>query len=666
MFHFLQQRNRGRAADTIQRTDLLCHSAQSAPGRRRSGTTVEERRLMPNLSRREALGVLGMWGATAAADPATSARADHVEVRGYVNRAGIQGRMTGAQAAAAALCCTGVPCVFGVPGAQNNELWDALKARRVPYLLVTNEASASVMADASARATGAVGCFCVVPGPGLTNAMTGIGEALYDSVPILGVVTDVDRGPRARIGQVHGLPTAALLQPIVKAVLEVRHQAEIPGAIYQANRLARAGEPGPVAVVIPFPLYTEVWDYDHPVPPPYPLPFDEPAYRRALGLLADRRHRVGLYAGMGCLDAGPALAAVAELLQAPVATSVSGKGCVPDAHPLAVGWGYGKQGTRAAEKAFQGVDLVLAVGVRYSEVSTANYAIPRHDRLIHVDANPSNLGRNVPADVCLCADARLFLDRLLVDAAAVQRPACPPLWKTIRAGRAIDQRANARVRITRGVDPMYFLVQLRCALGPEELIFVDVTASTHWASEAIGVPGPRRYFTPANNQSMGWAIPAAIAAQRVRLDRQVVCITGDGCFLMSAIEISTAARAGLPVKFFVLDDGAYHYMQMLQEPVFRRTTATELARIDFAAFAQGVGVGYNEIGHNADVAAGIARALAVPGPVLTRLVAGYEGRSIRWLEALKSTYINRLTTEQKVRMATRVAARSLNGHPDDD
>src|SRR5260370_15265004 len=108
-------------------------------------------------------------------------------------------------------------------------------------------------------------------------------------------------------------------------------------------------------------------------------------------MLADKRNRVGIYAGMGCAEAGPSLMAVAELLQAPVATSVSGKGCIPDSHPLAVGWGYGKQGTRAAEKDFQDVDVVIAVGVRYSEVSTANYAIPRHDMLIHVDANPPNL-----------------------------------------------------------------------------------------------------------------------------------------------------------------------------------------------------------------------------------------------------------------------------------
>ena len=104
--------------------------------------------------------------------------------------------MTGAQAAAAALCCQGVPCVFGIPGAQNNEFWDALKARGVPYLLVAHEASASVMADAAARATGTVGVFSVVPGPGLTNALTGIGEALYDSIPIVGLVTDIDRSPQ--------------------------------------------------------------------------------------------------------------------------------------------------------------------------------------------------------------------------------------------------------------------------------------------------------------------------------------------------------------------------------------------------------------------------------------------------------------------------------------
>ena len=616
-----------------------------------------------NVNRREALGVLGVLGATASAG-SSPARADLPAVFPPTgSRRGVQGRLTGARAAVAALCSEGVPCVFGVPGAQNNEFWDAMKSAGMPYLLVTNEASASVMADASARVTGGVGVFSVVPGPGMTNSLTGIGEALLDSVPIVGLITDVDRRPGAPAFQVHSTPNASVLRPICKAVLEVRHQAQIPFLILDAFRIARSGEPGPVAVVLPFNFLTETWDYDGTAPPPYPPPFDESSYRRAIGVLSDRRSRVGIYAGMGCLDVGPALACAAEILQAPVATSVSGKGAIPDRHPLAVGWGYGAQGTRAAEKAFKEVDIVLAVGVKYSENSTASYAIPKHDKVIHVDANPQNIGRNVPACVGVNADARVFFDRLVRDAAFVRRPANPSLVKRIAHDREVDRRANAKVEITEGVDPMTFLLQLRAALGPEELIFVDVTAATHWASEAIELQGPRRYFTPANNQSMGWAIPAALGAQKVRPDRVVASISGDGCFLMSGLEMSTAVRAGLPVKFFVLDDGAYHYMQMLQEPTFRRTTATELARVDFAHYAASMGLAYNLICRNQDLPDGVARAIGHPGPILTRVVVSYEGREIRWLNAAKSSYIKHLSGDQKLRMGVRIASRSLDRHP---
>ena len=277
------------------------------------------------------------------------------------------------------------------------------------------------------------------------------------------------------------------MQPVVKGLFEVHHQAEIPGAFFQAFQVARMGEPGPVAVLIPYPLYAEVWDYDTPVPPPGPLPFDEAAYQQVLAWLMDRRQRVGIYAGLGCVDDGGTLAAVAELLQAPVATSVSGKGCIPDSHPLAVGWGYGKQGTRAAEEAFKDVDLVLAVGVRFSEVSTAYYAIPRTNTLIHVDANPYNLGRNVPACVTLCSDSRFFFDRLLADGAAMRRPDCVDAAEKNRQGCARTTGAEAvTVKISPCVDPMFFLSQFRCALGPDELILRGRDRR-----DALGVRGDR-------------------------------------------------------------------------------------------------------------------------------------------------------------------------------
>ncbi|MDB5353363.1 MAG: thiamine pyrophosphate-dependent enzyme possible carboligase or decarboxylase [Planctomycetota bacterium] len=620
-----------------------------------------------NVNRRTALGVLGAVGAGALAS--NEARAQELPPPLILPPApygeGARGRMTGAKAAVAALRAEANRCVYGVPGAQNNEFWDAMKGEGLPYLLVTNESSASVMADAAARVTGEVGVFCVVPGPGLTNAMTGIGEALHDSIPIVGIVTDVLRGPHAKIGQVHGLPNAAILRPICKTVLEVQHQAQIPSAIHHAFRLSVCGEPGPVTVVIPFNFLTETWNYDCPVPPPLPASFDEGGYRRALAVLSDRRLRVGIYAGLGCVHATQALAAVAETLQAPVATSVSGKGVISDAHPLAVGWGYGPQGTRAAEKVFKDVDAVLAVGVKYSEVSTANYSIPEH-KVIHVDANPNNLGRNVPTCVEVAADSRNFLDRLMSDANAIRRTPSPPLWSNIKTQRDRDRREYARVRITAGVDPMVFLYNLRRALRCDALMFIDVTASTHWASEVMEVNGPRLYFTPANNQSMGWAVPAAVGAQRLDPSRQVASVVGDGCFLMSGLEASTAARSALPVKFFILDDGAYHYMQMLQEPTFRRTTATEIARLDFAALAKGLNLAYNCIGHNDDIAAGIARSLACPTAVLTRVVVSYDGREIRWLNALKKSYIDNLSNKQKVRMASRIVTRSMNPRPNSD
>ena len=282
----------------------------------------------------------------------------------------------------------------------------------------------------------------------------------------------------------------------------------------------------PVAIVVPYTQLLEAYDYDIKPPEPAPLPLDEISYQKALGLLADRRKRIGIYAGMGCADATASLIAVAEMLQAPVATSVSGKGAIPDAHPLAVGWGYGTYGTRTAENAFENVDVVLAVGVRYSEVSTAGYAVPAIKKTIHVDANPENLGRNIAADVLVHADARVFLDRMLVDRPALQRPVNQHLINHIKCWRDQDFTANAKIWVKDAVDPMFFLVQLRQAMFPNDLILVDVTASTHWASEAIDVPGPRRYFTPADNQSMGWALPAAIGAQKVRPDVRVACVTG--------------------------------------------------------------------------------------------------------------------------------------------
>jgi acetolactate synthase-1/2/3 large subunit len=573
----------------------------------------------------------------------------------------IIGHMSGAQALTEALLQEGTDCVFGIPGAQMNELWDTFKSRRLPYLLVTCESSAACMADGVARSTGRPGVMCIIPGPGVTNALSGIGEALLDSSPLVCIVGDIAQGPDARPFQVHSLPQVPLLQPVTKAVLEVRHVTEIPMAVRQAFRLARGGEPGPVAVVVPYPLLLETARFCSGPLEPLPFPWDEAAFQQAVRRLSDRRLKIGIYAGLGCMNYSSLLVQVAEMLQAPVATSISGKGAFPENHPLAVGWGYGPQGTRAAEEVFRHLDLVLAIGVRFSEVSTGAYSLPQHRHVIHVDINPQNLGRILRTEVCLPADAGYFCERLLAEANCLRRPVNTRLLEYIRRAKQAEARANAVLYARCGVDPMAFLLALRRCTCPDALLFVDVTVSQYWATEVFTVCQPRVFFNPINNQSMGWSIPAALGAQQVFPGRQVLTLTGDGCFLMSAMEISTAARAGLSVKFFILDDQAYHYMQLLQLPAYLRTTATVLARLDYGALAQALGVGYQEIRTTAEVEAGIRSALCQEGPVLVRVAVDYTRRPIRWINAVRRHFTRELSFAQQMRFLGRLGSRAV--HP---
>jgi acetolactate synthase-1/2/3 large subunit len=585
------------------------------------------------------------------------------------------GRMTGAEALVEALLTEGVGCVYGIPGAQENELWDTFKDKGLPYLLVTHEFSAACMADAYGRVTGRPGVLCTVPGPGVTNSLTGLGEALLDSSPVVTVVGDVGNGEKARPFQVHALNQVELLKPVCKCIYPVQTVGQIPGAVRQAFVTAMSGEPGPVAVVVPYNLFIEAHDFRVP-PPAVPLPpFDDAAFEKALAFLSDPKARIGVYAGVGCMDYPTELTAVAELLQAPVATSVSGKGAISEAHPLAVGWGFGPHASEAAEKVFagdhkhplkSGVTTLLAIGVKFSEVSTGYYGNPQPKHVIHVDANPDNLGRVLRTDVCVHADAGVFLGRLLACGDRLRRAPDNALCARIRELKNDAAKELANIPQPKcGVDPLALVASLRRCLPEDALLFTDVTVTEHLAAEHFRVTQPRTYFNPVDNQAMGWSIPAAIGAQRIDYGRLVATLTGDGCALMSALEISTAAREGLPVKFFILDDQAYHYMQMLQKPAYLRTTATILARIDYKALAQTFGMAYTEVFSHADLDAKVRGAVLHNGPVLVRVATDYGKRKIRWIEAVRARYTKELTAAQKARFLARIGSRAIREKEND-
>jgi acetolactate synthase-1/2/3 large subunit len=258
------------------------------------------------------------------------------------------------------------------------------------------------------------------------------------------------------------------------------------------------------------------------------------------------------------------------------------------------------------------------------------------------------------------------LGQALASADALRRPTNSRLVEDIQRAKGQEARCNADIRSRAGVDPMAFILALRRASRPDALTFVDVTVSQYWATETFTATQPRTFFNPTNNQAMGWSIPASIGAQRVHPQRQTMTITGDGCFLMSAIETSTAAREQLPVKFFVLDDQAYHYMQELQQPAYLRTTATLLARLDYRSLAHALGLNYQEINSNDDLEPRLRGILDQSGPVLTRVVTSYQNRPVRWIKAAKDKFTSELTRDQKMRFLARIGTRSLNRHPDND
>lgn len=570
-------------------------------------------------------------------------------------------KKSGARALVEALKVEGVGCVYGIPGAQENEFWDELKSAKVPYLLSTHEFSAACMADGYARSTGQPGVLAIVPGPGVTNSLTGIGEALLDSIPMVAIVGDVACCEKYRAFQVHALANVDLLKPVCKAVFVVERIEQIPETVHRAFQLAQEGEPGPVSVVIPYNLLMQSHRFAHSAGRLAPaVAFDQAAFCQAQALLSDRRLRVGIFAGLGCMNYSAQLTRLAEVLQAPVATTVSGKGVISECHPLAVGWGYGGQGNLTAQKAFQQVDCVLAIGARYSEVSTGFYSIPQHAHLIQVDANCKNLGAVVKPTVAVHSDAGVFVHKLLERPDLIARPGNARLMESIRGWKGEEIVERRKNYASQGIDPMNFVVALRAATAPDALCFVDVTLTEHFAAEAFTTTRPRTYFNPTDNQSMGWSIGAALGAQKVHSGRQVVTITGDGCFLMSGLELSTAVRENLPVKFFLLDDGTYHFMQTLQEQAYGRTTATVLARLDYGFLARGLGIGYLEARTPAELEPTIRCALAHAGPMLVRIATDYGERPVRWVEATRKRFISELSVGQKVRFGGRVVGRAIN------
>jgi len=561
--------------------------------------------------------------------------------------------MTGAEIVLRALEDEGIRFAFGIPGTHNIELYDALAtSQKITPILVTDEQSASFMADAAWRASGVMACVNVVPGAGLTHALSGIAEAFMDCIPMLVLGCGI-RGDSGMAYHLHDVDQRAIVAPVTKGTFRPERGEEIAATIRRACALAREGRPGPVFVEIPANLYL----FKHPSPdlrPPSPRAAGRGAVdATSAAELLNSAKRPLLYVGLGAAQAN--VVALAEALEAPVATTFQGKGVFPESHPLSLWPGYGASAPPFAREVAASCDVTLAIGCRFGEVATGSYGAPPPGKLIHVDIDRDALGRNYPATIAIETDAAAFVDALLP--LLRSRPKDAPLRDAIRKGR----EACAPHASNSGVSPSRLLRALQQRFGPETIFTTDSGNGTFLAVESLTLDKPGKLLAPVDYSCMGYAVPAAIGAKLARPDATVIALAGDGAFLMTGLELLTAASLRVPVAIFVLRDRELAQIAQFQSVALGRKSCSILPDYDLAAIAAAAGVECVHLATDADIPRALHEVgahLANRTPVVVDVGIDYSQKTFFTRGVLKSNLI-RLPWKDRLRFVLRALVRRM-------
>jgi len=489
----------------------------------------------------------------------------------------------GAQILIQALVHEGVDSIFGYPGGAVLHIYDELwRARdRITHYLVRHEQGAVHMAEGYARASGRVGVALVTSGPGATNAITGIANAYMDSTPIVVITGQV---PLRLIGTdaFQEVDTVGITRPCVKHNYLVRDVRDLAAVVHEAFHLARTGRPGPVVIDIPKDVSADASSYsrlDHirfPVVDPISRPDKRAVSRAALAILQAKRPV--MYVGGGIVNSGAAeeLRAFAEALQLPVTPTLMGLGGFPSAHSLSLGM-LGMHGTYAANMAVSESDLLIAVGVRFDDRVTGKLAtFAPHARVIHIDIDPANVGKNRAPDLSLIADAREALAALRAEVSARDRAEIvrsitqrTRWWDQLRGWQ---HEQPLRFNGSRDqIKPQHVIRELHRLTGGEAIIATDVGQHQMWAAQFYPFKRERQWITSGGLGAMGFGVPAAIGAQLAFRDRLVVAVVGDGGFQMTNQELATAIQYDLPVKVVIMNNGYLGMVRQWQEMFYERT-----------------------------------------------------------------------------------------------
>jgi acetolactate synthase I/II/III large subunit len=530
--------------------------------------------------------------------------------------------MRGADALTGALERAGVEVVFGLPGGACLPVYDALHDSPIRHVLMRHEAAAGHAAEGYARATGRVGVALATSGPGATNLVTAIADAHMDSTPTLFITGQVKTALRGT-DAFQEADVIGITQPVVKHSIAVERPDDVAQAVADGLHLALTGRPGPV--LIDLPVDVAAGPARDAVHPPY-LPGHRPRtrpngrkVRRAAEALAAARRPV-LYAGGGVVlaDAASELAALARVSGAPVTTTLMALGAFPAGDPQWLGM-LGMHGTRPANWAMDEADLIVAVGARFDDrVTGALDEFAPHAKVVHVDIDATEIGKNVPAHIPIVGDARLALAAILsaYEKLAPDVGRLAPWWQRIRGWQAAHPPAEPSPP-DGGVAPEAALDALAARLG-DAIVTTDVGQHQMWAAARLGFAAPRRWLTSGGLGTMGFGLPAALGAQAAFPGATVVCVSGEGSFLMHVQELATAVEESLPVKVLLLDNASLGMVRQQQDLFWagRRTAVSLGASPDWELLARAFGVAARSVGEPDEVEDGLASTLDEPGPAL--------------------------------------------------
>lgn len=570
-------------------------------------------------------------------------------------------KYSGAYLARFALEELGIKYTFGIPGIHNTELYDELeRSEKITPILVTHEMGGAFMAEALSRTSDSMGTMVIVPGAGTTHAMSGIGEAFLDGIPLLiicgGIRRDINKSY-----QLHQLEQKTLVQALTKGYFLVENHEQVIEILYQAYDLARSGTPGPVFVEIPANILlfdTEVQNLPLYHKKNLNPPVQNEVITATVKMLLQAK-KPALYVGWGARDSTKQLIELAEALQMPVATTMQGVSVFPSSHPLHVGMGFGKSGTPAAQEAFLGVDCLFTVGARFGEVATGSYGLLIPSQLIHLDINQEVFDKNYKALIQIHADAQEGLNAILLELQKnnhkkIFKENCD-MAKMIKTKKENYFKEWEKHDSKDRVNPYLFFKGLRALLAPEAFVLLDDGNHTFLGAELFPSFQSKHLISPTDFNAMGYCVPGTIGTKLANPKNQVIGIVGDGGFLMTGMELLTATTLNLGIVIFVFHDGELGQIGQFQQVSFNKKTCSVLGQIKIEGVAIATGAHFLELKENNQIEKIIleAMSLAKEGrPVLVDVKIDYSKKTY-FTKGVVATNFSHFPLGQKIRFVGR-------------